>query len=270
MARPRQLLEEARRASWAVVQGTGPGDGPGNQEGVVVTGTVPPWLPQSAPAAEHVAARVISCLVASQAVRVVGDCQGVVDGCRRGPRTEAAWRSTFYGGVWRRLWSGPRAALDSCQGIAKVRAHRTSEERDQLTAAARRWCDGNEKADEWAKRARAEHPEPASREEDLALVDDAVATCRLIAAASGRWPAPFPPGRASPPVPRRAGPGPPGPPPPASGPPHGPPHGAEGPLGGGRGYSQVDHVAGPNPVHRLLPAPSTGGFEQVHGRLRPI
>ena len=173
------VVPEMARASWAVVQV--------GADGLVsrsIAGVVPACLPQSAPAAEH-CALVAAAAATTAENRIIGDCQMVVDGARLGFAPRRWGRLTFGGAL--RTAHGNAAARPAVAHMEKVKAHQTL---DGLEGAEMVAAVGNTAADETAKNALLRHPQqtPATTRRLTTVVEDALASARLVGRASSRWP----------------------------------------------------------------------------------
>ena len=192
-----ELLTSARRAAWAVIglrAGARPDDDPKLAAAWSISGPVPRWLPQTAQAAEHVAALLAGHLADDPGrrsrPRIVGDCAGVVAGCRRTDWTVQLGSRQFYGGIWKQVAELGPAGRAALRAMDKVAAHRTEAQKRAATEAELLDYIGNEAADHAAKEARRRHPCSSNwvADSQAALVQDALATTRLMRDALPRWP----------------------------------------------------------------------------------
>ena len=146
----RSIVPEMRRATWAAVfmnKGS-------FQPRVVISGTVPRSLPQTAACAEH-CALAMAIVYAEEAWEAHSDCTNVVKGANKSIGVQLSHQKV-YAGPRRQALAKQGAEL--CQRIAHTPAHRTQEQIDALQGDERTIAIGNAWADNQAKMAMDLHP----------------------------------------------------------------------------------------------------------------
>ena len=175
----RTNVDELNRASWAIVEI--------DEDDTIVAyarGCVPRYLPQTAQAAEFMAAAFTPQVCGPNTV-LHDDCENVVRQFNR-PRSEWTDERKVYAGLMR--WAVAAQNSSNLDSLMKVPAHVELSD-PSLNPVERHKAKGNNLADWHANEAEKLHPkDEAASKEAAATIKTAEAVLRVIAAVVAEWP----------------------------------------------------------------------------------